>query len=199
MFFNQPFGGVVPGARGAVLAALLRTGTPLSGRQIHGLVGDDHSLWTVQQALTALTRLGVVETQMVGRAGQHTINEDHVSVRALRTLLDPIAALGDVVTDAIQVARDEVSGVILFGSIARGEATSESDIDLAVIASSGWDQCSELEDAVRTRLGNDCDVLVFTASEFARSAANGEPVVLDILRDGVALIGSMPQSPVGMR
>lgn len=190
MFFNEPFGGIVPGVRGAVLATLLRTGTPLTGRQIHGLVSDDYSLWSVQEVLKVLTRLGVVESQTIGRAGVHTINEEHVSVGPLRALLDPIGALREVVR---VVAGSEVSAVILFGSIARGEAMPDSDVDLAVIAPRGWGKRVELEDSVRTRLGNGCDVLVFTRAEFDRLAAAGEPVVSDILRDGVALIGAMPR------
>lgn len=188
MFFNEPFGGIVPGVRGAVLATLLRTGTPLTGRQIHGLVSDDYSLWTVQEALKVLTRLGVVESQTIGRAGVHTINEGHVSVAPLRALLDPVAALREAVR---AITGSEVSVVILFGSIARGEATPDSDVDLAVIAPRGWDKRVELEDSVRVRLGNSCDVLVFTRAEFDRLAAAGEPVVSDILRDGFALIGAM--------
>ena len=87
--------------------------------------------------------------------------------------------------------------MIVFGSIARGQASRESDIDLAVIASSGWDGRADLEDAVRTCVGNGCDVLVFTPSQFQQLARSGEPVVSDILRDGVALIGSMPSARHG--
>lgn len=86
-----------------------------------------------------------------------------------------------------------MSAVILFGSIARGEATPDSDVDLAVIAPRGWGEKVELEDAVRVRLGNHCDVLVFAAPEFGRLAAAGEPVVGDILRDGIPLVGAMPR------
>ena len=67
-----------------MLAVLLRTGTPLTGRRIHCLVSDDYSLWTVQEALKALTRLGLVETRTIGRAGVHTFNELHASVAPLR-------------------------------------------------------------------------------------------------------------------
>ena len=97
MLFGEPFGGVVPGVRGAVLGALLRTDAPLTGRQVHALVSDKYSLWTVQGALRTLTQLGLVHTQTVGRAGVHTVNEDHVSVAPLRALLDPIAMLTDTV------------------------------------------------------------------------------------------------------
>jgi hypothetical protein len=123
----------------------LRTGTPLTGRQIHGLVSDDDSLWTVQEALKALTELGLVETQSIGRAGVHTINEEHASVAPLRALLDPVAAQ-------------------------RPHAA-----------------------------GNGCDVLVFASAGFDRLAASGEPVVSDILRDGVTLIGTRPRVKHGAR
>ena len=195
MLFGEPFGGVIPGARGAVLATLLRTDAPLTGRQVHALVSDDYSLWTVQQALKALAQLGLVNTQTIGRAGVHTINEAHVSVAPLRALLDPIAALTDTVREAVG---DDVRTVVLFGSIARGEAHLKSDIDLAVIAPTGWDGRTDLEDAVRTRLGNYCDVLVFTPEDFTRLSGTDEPVVREILTEGLALIGSIPRVKSGV-
>lgn len=190
MFFDEPFGGVVPGARGAVLSVLLRTGTPLTGRQVHGLISDSFSLWTVQEALKALSRLGIVDTQSVGRAGVHSINEEHAAVSPLRVIVDPVAVLREAVG---AVTGTEVRSVILFGSIARAEATADSDIDLAVIAPRSWDKRVELQDSVQRRVGNACDVLVFTPTEFGRLASSGEPVVRDILRDGIALIGTMPR------
>jgi predicted nucleotidyltransferase len=83
--------------------------------------------------------------------------------------------------------------VTVFGSIGRGEATEASDIDLALITKPGWDGRVDLEDHVRTRLGNRCDVLVFTAPEFRRLARSGEPVVTDIIRDGIVLVGRPPR------
>ena len=88
--------------------------------------------------------------------------------------------------------RDAVTAVIVFGSVGRGEAGSGSDVDLAVIADGGWDDRARIQDAVRTRLVSDCDMLAFTSTEFSRLVAEGEPVVADILRDCVTLIGTMP-------
>ncbi len=194
MFFGEPFGGLIPGARGAVLSVLLRTGAPLNGRQVHGMVSDKHSLWSVQEALKAWTRLGIVETRTIGRAGVHTINERHMAVAHLRALADPVALLRAAIAKAVG---SDVETVIVFGSIARGEASQHSDVDLAVIAAPGWDGRTGLEDAVRTSVGNSCDVLVFTASQFQQLAQSGEPVVSDILRDGLALIGSTPRTRHG--
>lgn len=189
MLFDEPFGGVIPGARGAVLAALLRTDTPLTGRRVHGLVSDKYSLWTAQEALKALALLGLVSIQTIGRAGIYTVNETHYAVPHLRALLDPIASLTEVVRETVG---DEVKAVILFGSLARGEAQATSDIDLAVLAPANWAGRTHLADAVRARIGNNCDVLVFSPAQFTRLARTGEPVVAKIFADGVPLVGSMP-------
>jgi predicted nucleotidyltransferase len=194
VLLNEPFGGVIPGARGAVLSTLLRTDARLTGRQVHALVSARYSLWSVQEALKAWVQLGVIGTQIVGRAVVHAINEDHCAVAPLRSLLDPMTALTET---AAQIVGDSVEAIILFGSVARGEAREGSDIDLAVIAHSGWDGRVDLEDAIKRRLGNDCNALVFTAEDFARLAAAHEPVVDEILVDGVPLIGTMPRIKTG--
>lgn len=195
MQFGEPFGGLLPGARGAVLAALLRTGAQMTGRQVHGLVRDQCSLWSAQQALASLVELGVVTSRAVGRATVHAINEDHYAIQPLRVLLDPFAALREA---ALEAVGSSVDAVVLFGSVARGEARADSDVDLVVLAGPNWEGRSELEDAVRARLGNDCDVLVFTPEQFSRHASTGdEPVVAQILTDGVVLAGSLPQLEPG--
>ena len=178
----------MPGARGAVLAALLRTGTPLTGRRIHALV-DNQSLGAVQQALRDLERLGVISTETIGRAGAHRINETHEAIAPLRALASPIEMLTRVVRDTAS----DVEAVVVFGSVARGEAHKDSDIDLAVIAAETWEGRAHLQQQVHERLGNDCDVMHLTREQFTRAPKDREPVVAEILRDGVALVGAMPR------
>ncbi len=189
MNFGEAFGGLMPGARGAVLAALLRTGKPLTGRRVHALVGDRHSLGAVQQALRDLERVGVITTEIVGRAGVHRVNDQHDAVAPLRLLASPF----DMLTRVVEDEAADAQAVILFGSAARGEAHVDSDIDLAVIASEDWDGRADLADAVRARLGNDCDVLHLTPEQLSEDATTREPVIAEILRDGVALVGRMPR------
>lgn len=188
MNFGEPFGGLMPGARGAVLAALLRTGTPLTGRRIHALV-DDHSLGAVQQALRDLETVGVITTETIGRAGVHRVNEHHDAIGPLRALASPIEMLTRVVRDTAS----DVEAVIVFGSVARGQAHQDSDIDLAVIAAETWEGRAHLQQQVHERLGNDCDVMHLTREQFTRAPKDREPVVAEILRDGVALVGAMPR------
>lgn len=189
MDFGEPFGGLMPGARGAALAVLLRTGAPLTGRRVHALIADRHSLGAVQQALRDLDRLGLITTEAVGRAGVHRINEGHAAIAPLRALASPIEMLTRVVEGAVR----EVDAVIVFGSVARGDGPADSDIDLVVIAPEAWDGRAELQQQVHERLGNDCDVLHLTGDHFKLAPEDREPVVSEILRDGIALVGTMPR------
>ena len=189
MDFGEAFGGLMPGARGAVLAVLLRTGAPLTGRRVHALISDRHSLGAVQQALRDLDRLGLTTTEAIGRAGVHRINEGHAAIAPLRSLASPIEVLTRVVEET---ARD-VEAVIVFGSVARGDAHVDSDVDLAVIAPATWDGRVELQQAVQERLGNGCDVLHLTGDHFKLAPEDREPVMSEILRDGIALVGTMPR------
>ncbi len=189
MDFGEPFGGLMPGARGAVLAVLLRTGAPLTGRRVHALVADRHSLGAVQQALRDLDRLGLITMEAVGRAGVHRVNEAHAAIAPLRALASPIEVLTRVVEEAVR----GVEAVLVFGSVARGDAHADSDVDLVVIAPAAWDGRAELQQQVQERLGNDCDVLHLTGDHFKLAPEDREPVVSEILRDGIALIGTMPR------
>lgn len=189
MDFGEPFGGLMPGARGAALAVLLRTGAPLTGRRVHALIADRHSLGAVQQALRDLDRLGLITTEAIGRAGVHRINEGHAAIAPLRALASPIEMLTRIVEETVR----GVEAVIVFGSVARGDAHADSDVDLVVIAPEAWDGRAELQQQVHERLGNNCDVLHLTSDHFKLSPEDREPVVSEILRDGIALVGTMPR------
>lgn len=170
---------------------LLRTGGELTGRRIHSFVREQHSLSAVQQALRDLEQLGLITTETVGRAGVHRINEKHEAIAHLRALRSPFDMLRRVAEETVTGA----DGVLVFGSVSRGEAHRGSDVDLVVIADSDWDGRADLARAVHERLGNDCDVLHLTPERFTRPATAREPVVAEILRDGVALVGVLPRRP----
>jgi predicted nucleotidyltransferase len=156
---------------------------------VHALVGDRHSLGAVQQALRDLERIGLITTETVGRAGVHRINEEHEAITPLRALASPLEML-------TRVVHEEASGaesIIVFGSVARGEAHADSGIDLAVVAPEDWDGRADLAERVYSRVGNNCDVLHFTPEQLTANAAEREAVVAEILRDGIALLGRMPR------
>ncbi|MCG1008371.1 nucleotidyltransferase domain-containing protein [Halorubrum lacusprofundi] len=90
---------------------------------------------TISKAVKLLSELDVIETVQDGRTQQVRINRERL------TKPDPILSIPQaefhqpvrVFLQRLQDELDELIGVILFGSVARGEADRASDIDLLVI------------------------------------------------------------------
>lgn len=90
---------------------------------------------TISKAVGLLADLDVVETTQDGRAQQVQINRERL------TKPEPVLAIPQTefhqpirtFLQRLQEAVPEVVGVILFGSVARGDADRASDIDLLVI------------------------------------------------------------------
>ena len=172
MFTNEPFGGLIPGAQGAVLAALLRTNKPLTGREVHRLVSDRARQQTVQRALHVLVQLGIVTSTKAGSAYLYVLNEDHIAVEPLRQLASPLELVRRVIAGTLD-SRDAVTAVVVFGSVARGDSTHTSDVDLLVLADSSWDRRADVKNAVETRFGSTCDVLQYTPGVSAMGGVRG--------------------------
>lgn len=197
VFTNEPFGGIIPGPQGAVLAALLNTGKPLTGREVHRLVSDRTSQQSVQRALHTLVRVGLLESMPAGRANLYTVNDSHVAVPALREIVAPLHLLRRVIAESVKADDEGVQAVVLFGSAARGEALPDSDIDLAIIARDGWDGAHAIWEAVTSRYGGECDILQYTPREFAAwTRTEDEAVLRTIARDGITLWGALPRTMV---
>ncbi len=90
---------------------------------------------TISKAVRLLSDLDVIETAQDGRTQQVRINRDRL------TKPDPVLSIPQdefhqpvqAFLQQLQGRLDEIVGVVLFGSVARGEADRTSDIDLLVI------------------------------------------------------------------
>ncbi|WP_345786355.1 nucleotidyltransferase domain-containing protein [Halobellus salinisoli] len=90
---------------------------------------------TISKAVRLLSELDVVETAQDGRTQQVRINRQRL------TKPDPVLSIPQpefhqpvqAFLQRLQNELDELVGVVLFGSVARGEADRASDIDLLVI------------------------------------------------------------------
>ena len=87
---------------------------------------------------------------------------------------------------------DELDTIVLYGSVARREGDVDSDIDLLII---GRNKRALYERAADIRFATDLEhetlttLIVFTPEQFERSLSLGEPLLLEVLREGRVLYG----------
>lgn len=141
-------------------------GLAVSGRDVGRRAGISHP--RAAEVLSELTAQGVVRMDRRPGAHAYQLEEQHVLTDRVRGLFEWEAELYD---ELLSVLRSEVLGAnvgvreaYLFGSVARGEATPRSDIDLAVVAPAREPddvvaRLSAVEELVRRRFGNELSVL----------------------------------------
>jgi len=90
---------------------------------------------------------------------------------------------------AADVGRDEnVASVVLFGSIARGDATAASDANVLILLhASSRDFLQRIPQFLPVSLGIGVDVFPYTIEEAARALDEGWGVVRSALEEGVVL------------
>ena len=105
-----------------------------SNRDLHRLTGK--GLGNVNGAIVSLEALGVVSVDREGRANRVQINpeklirsDDRITAIPQPEYHAPVRAVRDRLVDRI----GDDAGIVLFGSVARGDADRASDIDMFVI------------------------------------------------------------------
>ncbi len=198
MDFVRPIEAVIPGVQGRVLAVLAHTEAELNLRTIARLA--EVSPAQVSRVLPPLVQLGLVERREVPPSSLFRLSSDHVAAQPLRALTTvretTLAYIGEVAAN-LQVAPESI---VVFGSLARGEADARSDIDVLIVRPAAiagedeaWaDSVEELRAALRAKTGNTVEVLEAGSNEVERLLASDRPLWRDIRRDGLVVFGRRP-------
>jgi predicted nucleotidyltransferase len=117
----------------SVLRALWKAPAPMTGRQVQQLAGVHNR--TVTQCLEDLESLGLLQRRSAGRAYLYTLKRSH---RLVRHLIDSVFKAEQAVPQRFSRELAKVLGsscvsAVVYGSIARGEGDSTSDVDLLVV------------------------------------------------------------------
>ena len=193
--FVHPVEAVIPGAQGRVLGVLARTTAELNLRTLARLAGV--STAQVSRVMPGLVELGLVRRRDVPPSSLFTLVRSHIAanaVLALATAHDTVLHELGALAASIKVA--PVS-MIVFGSFARGEAVTGSDIDAVFIRpddvpadDAAWVESIESwRSRVQERTGNCVEVLELSRDEARSRVASARPLWRDIRRDGQVVYG----------
>lgn len=156
----------------------------------------DLSVGTVHPAVGQLAAARVILTRRVGRSVAVQANPTHVLSPALSTLFRAEAAAFVPVAEAFaeSLPAKGLSGVVLYGSVARGEAGPRSDIDVLVVLDDlrSAPAVRKAAAAVLDRFDANVVPLVLTRGEVDRRLRAFDPLLLTIAGEGRRLRGRVP-------
>jgi predicted nucleotidyltransferase len=196
MDWNTPATAVMSHGTAAVLRVLAGADGPFTIREVARLA--DISVNRAHQAISRLAEHGIATVD--ARPGAHHVrlNRDHLAT-------EPSIALANLRSRALNRLRDEFASwprsaaqVSMYGSAARGDGNTHSDIDLLVIHSplpslgeqEAWDvQLATSAEKIHRWTGNWASWFQVTDGELRRMAAQHDPLVAEWQRDAITLIG----------
>jgi predicted nucleotidyltransferase len=121
----------------------------------------------VQRELELLTRSGLIKSEVVGLQKRYRANEDAPVFEELRRIVEKTSGVGAIVGAALAPLESKIAVAILYGSIAKHEDTSRSDIDVLLVSDD-----VTMEDAYRAlepaeaRLGRRISPTIYDRAEF---------------------------------
>lgn len=195
MDVSRPYGVISHPLDGAVLHVLTGTTGGMSGRRVAELTGNAQE--GVRKALRRLVDSGIVEQQEAGNAILYSFNRRHLAAPAVEELTDLRRALLTRLADTFKTWRPAPLHASVFGSTARGDGDSNSDIDLFVVRPGsveaddrGWrEQIERLPGDVHDWTGNHANIVEVPEPALV-DLRRRRPAVVDSLEaDGLTLAG----------
>lgn len=182
-----------------VVRVLRSTTRALTGREVARLVRAG-SQPTVNAALRRLAEEGIVRAQEAGNAYLYTLNREHLAASALELLADIPVELERRLRAEIAEWEIAPAHVSIFGSAARSDGDTHSDIDLFVVRPSRvredhprWRaQLERLAGRVHAWTGNHLGISEVRAANLRRLHRERPPIVEELRRDAITLAGPPP-------
>ncbi len=187
-----------------VVLVLRGTTRPLTGREVARLARAG-SQPAVNAALRRLAEEGVVRAEEAGNAYLYTLNREHLAAPALDLLADVRAELERRMRAEIGEWPIAATHVSMFGSAARGDGDTSSDIDIFVVRPAdvpeddpGWrEQLDRLSDRIHVWTGNHAALSEVSTADVRRLRRERPPVVEELRRDAITLAGPTPADLLG--
>lgn len=180
----------------AVLRVLNEKVTGISGRETARLAGI--GLRSVQLALENLVDLKIVNVQIGGRENLYTLNRKNFISNEVITKLfwaekKYKKSLFNKISDSL---KNHTDSIILFGSVARKEESTESDLDICIVYHTSKTNIENTVNSLRDELFNEYGVklapLYITRAKFKKNI-NKSPV-REIIKDGIVISGEKIKS-----
>jgi len=183
-----------------VLRLLVCSSGGVTARGMARKVGITH--WACIKNLRELEASGLVKSEQAGRANIYTLNQRNIVIREMIIpLYRKERKLPDMILNHIMRGlKGRSVSVLLFGSVARGEDNTDSDLDLCFITKNQRDS-KMLESKLLLassdfyqQYGKKVAPYILTLNSFRKKYIGNVPVVREIVRDGILIFGKSVSS-----
>ncbi len=137
---------------------------------------------SVQRTVRDLTDIAILHRERRGNLVYFRLNIENPIVPDLKAMFLKTVGLGDLLRETL-AGESKIEAAFIYGSVAKGEESAGSDIDLAMIGDLPPQTLTELLEDLERVTGREVNATVFTRAEWGSRAASGEHFVTTLLRE----------------
>ncbi|MDY6973152.1 MAG: nucleotidyltransferase domain-containing protein [Thermodesulfobacteriota bacterium] len=139
-----------------------------------------YAIGTIQTELKKLLRLELVEKRRDGNRLYYRANKNHPIYSDIHNLVLKTTGLVEIFKEALS-HDSNIKTAFVFGSIASGEETPESDVDLMVIGQTGLRKLSKMLAGVSDRINREINPYALSQKEFAKRNKDREHFIARVI------------------
>lgn len=137
----------------------------------------------VQRELAKLEGAGLVKVTRVGNQKHYQVNADAPVFGALHELVLKTSGLADVLRSSLAPISSGIRAAFVYGSIAKGQDSAGSDIDLMVISDDvAYPELFKVLEGASRRLGRPVNPTVYSVSELEKRVRERNSFVIRVLK-----------------
>jgi len=158
-------------------------------REVLKLTGTKQG--AVQRELKLLTKAGILDLEARGNQTYYAANKSHPIYPELSRIVLKTFGLVDILKDALSGFKDNIEVAVIYGSIASGEETDRSDIDLLVIGKISFNHLSVAMSKVEKETGREINPTVYPSKEFKEKVKQKNHFLKSVLKSKmIFLVGN---------
>jgi len=137
---------------------------------------------SLQRELASLVRGGILLQRREGRQVYFQAAQDLPIFQELQGLIVKTVGLVDVIRDALRPLAERIQWAFIYGSVARSEERSSSDVDLMIVGDVGLAVVSSPLRRAERRLNRAVNPTTYTAEEFAAKVRSNHHFIATVVR-----------------
>lgn len=136
---------------------------------------------STSRELVKLAEVGILLRQNVGNQVHYRANPDCPIFTELAMMLRKTSGLATILADALTPLSGKIHSALVFGSVARGEQTSHSDIDVLVLGDVGFAEVLEALHPLQLSLHREINPVVYRVEDFCAKLASRNTWALEVV------------------
>ncbi|HMS42234.1 MAG TPA: nucleotidyltransferase domain-containing protein, partial [Pyrinomonadaceae bacterium] len=145
---------------------------------------------SLQRELNTLVESGILRSRRDGNRLYFQAESDSPIFAPLRDLLVQTLGVTENIKEALSAFKEKINIAFIYGSVARKEENTQSDVDLMIIGSSGLAEISPILRDLERKFNREINATCYNLNEFQKKVGAGNHFLTQVLRkEKIFLIG----------